>query len=170
MLYILSGELYRSKNKLNDPIVIYKEFRDENIFEARKNCFSSYSSQIEMLLMANNLEYISQEQAEKDLRHHLYSDIEINRLGMDIVETGIGLTVDFVYDDRIEFISKDKQVVSYKGQMTIHGIENEKEHQWKSLYLKNLKKEYQIYKQNNIDMQDSFIDKKLGIIKTPVIF
>ena len=54
--------------------------------------------------------------------------------------------------------------------MTIHGIENEKEQQWKSLYLKGLKKEYQIYKQNNIAIQESFIDKKLGIIKTQVIF
>ena len=38
------------------------------------------------------------------------------------------------------------------------------------LVSKKLKKEHQIFKQNNIDMPESFIDKKSGVITPLVIF
>ncbi len=168
MLYILMVNLYRTKNSTENEIDFYEEFRDDDIFEARRRCFIKFKSFIDVMLMPKGKKYISHEQAKRDLRDFIYLDNPVNKLGLPIIENGMGLSIVFVYDDEVEFVSKDESITFYKKGITIHGINNETNYNFDNLYLKNLKKEYKIYLINNLQVPENMKDRRLRIIRTPI--
>ena len=170
MLYILQGELYRNQDNFSKPIVIYKEFREKNILEARNKCFNSFQSYIDVFLDSLNLDYVNHTQTIIDIKDFLYSKKDRNKIGLPIVENGIGINISFVYDDEIEYKPKNTDVKFYKGIKVIHGIENEKDVSLKEIYLKNLKFEFKKLSKLGIIFPKNIIDEKLRIIKTPYEF
>ena len=170
MLYILEVDLYRKKNNINDFIEDYEEFRDDDLIKARNKCFSKYQSYIDVLLLSKNKEYKTHEKAKKDLRDFLYTDIKHNPIGLPVVETGVGISIIFIYDDTIEVISKKRNITGYKEGITIHGLNNEIAQNYDELYLKNLKFEYEFYISNGLYIPQNLVDNTHRIIKTPINF
>lgn len=165
MLYILKGELYREKGKTNETVKIYKEFRNKNLIVAREECFSSYQSYIDVLLQGIGKECFSHKQAERDFKNFLYSNKKPTKLGLPYIENGIGISISFVTDDTIEYQSEN--VIIYKEEFCIHGLENEDDNDLKSIYLENLKFELEIYKKNNFEIRNE-LSGLAKIIKTPI--
>lgn len=165
MLYILRGDIYREKGIDNEMVTFYKEFRNENLIIAREECFSSYQSFIDVFLQGINKEYISHKQTEKDFNDFIYSNKKATKLGLPYIENGVGISISFVSDETIEY--QNENVTIYKEEISIHGIENESGNDLKSIYLKNLKSELEIYKQNNFEIKEE-INELVNIIKTPI--
>jgi hypothetical protein len=165
MLYILRGDIYRKKRNDNEMVIFYKEFKNENLIIAREECFSSYQSYVDVFLQGIDKEYISHKQAEKDFKEFIYSNKETTKLGLPYIENGIGISISFVSDETIEY--QNDNVTIYKEEICIHGIENESGNDFKSIYLKNLKSELEIYKQNNFEIKEE-INELVNIIKTPI--
>ena len=153
MFYIIKGDGYRSKGNTDDEIEIYKEFRDENPLVAREKCFSSFMSLMDVLLQGIDKEYISHEQAEKDLEDYIFSHKKLTKLGLPYVENGVGFSVSFIYDETIEY--QNDNITIYKGEKTIHGIQNEAGNDLKQIYFDNLLFERLFYEESDIHINDS---------------
>jgi len=174
MLYILKGEIYREKGKTNDSVKIYEEFRNENLIEAREECFSCYQSYIDVFLQGIGKEYHSHNQTAKDFKNFIYSNKTTTKLGLPYVELGMGISISFVPDDTIEYQNnkvkidgKIESVIIYKDEYAIHGLENDGENDFKNIYLKNLKFEIDFYKKNNFEIRNE-LDGLAKVIKTPI--
>jgi hypothetical protein len=165
MLYILRGEIYREKGKTDETVNIYEEFRNENLIVAREECFSSYQSYIDVLLQGVGKEYLSHKQAERDFKNFLYSNRKPTKLGLPYIENGIGIHISIVTDETIEY--QNDNVIIYKEEFCIHGLENEDDNDLKSIYLKNLKIEIDFYKKNNFEIRNE-LNGLAKIIKTPI--
>jgi len=174
MLYILKGELYREKDNTTETVKIYKEFRNENLIVAREECFGSYQSYIDVFLQGIGKEYISHNQTVDDFRNFIYSNKKTSKLGLPYIELGMGISISFVPDDIIEYQNdkvkingKTENLVIYKNEHTIHGLENEGDNEFKNIYLKNLKFELDFYKKNNLEIRNELVGLA-NIIKTPI--
>ncbi|MCT4697621.1 hypothetical protein [Tenacibaculum haliotis] len=165
MLYILRGDIYREKGNDNEMVSIYREFRNENLILARKECFSSYQSYIDVFLQGIGKKYISHKRAEIDLRNFIFSNKKTTKLGLPYIENGIGISISFVFDDTIVY--QNNNVTIYKEEISIHGLENESGNDLKSIYLKNLEFELEFYKENNFEIKEE-INELVNIIKTPI--
>ncbi len=174
MLYILKGHIYRSKGNTKNLVQVYEEFRHENLITARENCFQLYQSHIDVFLQGVGKEYSSHKQAEIDLQDYIRSYKKTTKLGLPYIENGIGINISFVYDDTIEYQKEDviidgkkENVIIYKEEICIHGLENEDDHDLKSIYLKNLKLELDFYKKENLEIKEE-IKGEINTIKTPI--
>lgn len=174
MLYILRGEIYREKGKTHETVNIYKEFRNENLIEAREACFSSYQSYIDVFLQGIGKEYLSHKQAARDFKNFINSYKGPTKLGFPYDDVAMGISISFVPDATIEYQNdnviidgKKESVIIYKDEFTIHGIENEGDNNFKSIYLKNLILELDFYKKNNLEIRNE-LDGLAKIIQTPI--
>ena len=165
MLYILRGDIYRKKGSDNEMVTFHKEFKNENLIIAREECFSSYQSYVDVFLQGIDKEYISHKQAEKNFKDFIYSNKETTKLGLPYIENGIGISISFVTDETIEY--QNENVIIYKEEISIHGLENESGNDLKDIYLKNLKSELEIYKKNEFEIRGE-INELVNIIKTPI--
>lgn len=174
MLYILRGEIYREKGNIHETVKIYKEFRNDNPIEAREACFSSYQSYIDVLLQGIGEEYISHNQTVRHFKDFINSYEKPTKLGFPYNDLAMGISISFVPDDTVEYQNdnvlisgKKESVVIYKDEFTIHGIENEGDHDFKSTYLEHLKIELEFYKKNNFEIRNE-LEGLAKIIKTPI--
>ena len=77
IVYIVSGCLYRNSSFKEDELInIYKEFRNKNVLQARKEAFNYFKSVIEVLLESKGLEYQDDTQAEKCLQEFYSSNMK----------------------------------------------------------------------------------------------
>lgn len=174
MLYILRGEIYREKGKTQNTVKIYEEFRNDNLIEAREACFSAYQSYIDVFLQGIGEEYISHNHTVRCFKDFINSYQGPTKLGFPYDDVAMGISISFVPDDTIEYQNdnvmingKKESVIIYKDEFTIHGLENEGEHDYKSIYLKHLKLELDFYKKNNLEIRNE-LDGLAKIIQTPI--
>lgn len=173
MLYILKGEIYREQEQTIETVKVYKEFRNDNLILAREECFSSFQSYVDVFLQGIGKEYSTHEQAEMDIKTFISTHKTTTKSGLPYIENGMGLSISFVYNDDIEYHNKNvmvdnkyESVTIYKEEITIYGLENEGDNDIKSIYLKNLKFEFDFYKKNNFAIRNE-LDSLINIIKTP---
>jgi len=77
IVYIVNGCLYRNSSFKEDELInIYKEFRNKNVLQARKEAFNYFKSVIEVLLESKGMEYQDDTQAEKCLQEFYSSNIK----------------------------------------------------------------------------------------------
>ncbi|WP_157418052.1 hypothetical protein [Aequorivita capsosiphonis] len=174
MLYILRGEIYREKGKTHETVKIYKEFRNDNLIEAREACFSAYQSYMDVFLQGLGKEYISHNQTLRYFKDFINSYQGQTKLGFPYNDLAMGISISFVPDDTIEYQNdniiidnKKESVVIYKDEFTIHGLENEGDNDFNSIYLRNLKLELEFYKKNNFEIRNE-LDGLAKIIQTPI--
>ena len=169
MFYILNTFYYRKKGDLEDIVEEERIFRHENPIIAREECLSAYQSHIDVMYEYLGKEYTSYEQAKMDLKDFFYSS-KNNRKGLPLIENGIGIWIEFVYDEEAEYLSKNKEIFVYKGIKKIHGLENEKDTEENEIsYNIGLKFEYEFYRKNGLKMQDVIEVPKIGkIMWTPL--
>ena len=169
MFYILNVFYYRKKGDFEDIVEEERIFRNENPIISREECFSAYQSHIDVMYEYLGKEYTSYEQAKKDLKDFFYSS-KNNKIGLPLIENGIGIWIEFVYDENIEYLSKNKEIFTYNGVKKIHGLENEKDTEVNEIsYNIGLKFEYDFYKKKGLEMQDVIEVPKIGkIMWTPL--
>lgn len=174
MLYILKGEIYRKKEKTDETVKIYKEFRNDNLIIAREECFSSYQSYIDVFLEGIGKQYHSHNQAASDLKNFIDSGKKKTKLGLPYTDFGMGISISFVPYDTIEYQNnhvkignKTERVIIYKDEFTIHGLEYSKGINLSDIYLKNLRIEIDFYKKNNLEIRNE-LNGLAKVIETPI--
>ena len=167
MFYIVKGIAYRTKGNTDNPVEIYKEFRDENPLIAREKSFQYFQSLLDVLLEGIGKEYTTYEQAEEDLEDYLTTRKAYNKLGLPNVELGMGFSISFVYDETIEHQS-DK-ITIYKGEKAIHGLEYEEDMDFIEIYLQNLLFEKKFYEEQGFEFEEKK-EKFYQTLPSPIDF
>lgn len=181
-LYLLQGTVFRNQDNFTDLIEINEVFQHEELISARERAFSKYQSYIDVFLESIGQVYKSHEQTQTSLNDFYDSKrmqfpLKNPELGKVDVDFDKGLFIYLVADSSDIFTTLEGRQI-YSAKRLIHFIDGKTEGV-NELVLRELKLEFEFYKNNRFSIKDHkcdvcisglFEDKVIPILKTPVEF
>lgn len=175
--YQITGELIRSVNNTENPIVINKEFYNPEPVLAREEAIGSFMSFVEVMLEFYGLKFSTHEEALERLNRHVSKGKKIHiKMGDNLIDKldndfDLGLNL-YLIKDNTKFVKSLEGNKIYTQKLLIHSFSAD----FKSLaemIFTNLELEYKWYKENrykyrNYEVRYDFT--KFPVLQTPVDF
>lgn len=180
IFYVVRGQFYRAFCKTNDPVILFKVFKNENPAKAREAAFTYFQDYVDLMLLSKSRTYTNYKQAIEHLQDFFNSyslDDALNDTNSDVFND---LTLSMVTNGKLEYLAKDGTEF-YKDEFVIHGIHKDSnDFDVQMEYFKNLRLEAEIYEKRKLpldteivkyDISPLFEDRvKIELLRTPIDF
>jgi hypothetical protein len=180
IFYVVRGQFYRAFCKTNDPVILFKVFKNENSAKAREATFTYFQDYVDLMLLAKSRTYTNYKLAVELLQDFFNSyslDDALNDTNSDVFND---LTLSMVTNGKLEYRSKDGTEF-YKDEFVIHGIhKNSNDFDVQMEYFKNLRLEAEIYEKRKLPLDTEIVEYdisplfgnpvKIKLLRTPIDF